>query len=307
MRPPTFTMLVGIPASGKSTWANNQKGVEIFSSDALRRELFGDENIQGDPNNVFSVLRDRVKKCLNEGKDAILDATNIKRANRIGFLQDLGKIPCTKRCVVFLVRFDTLLERNSKRDRVVPESVISRMFLSYQPPCFGEGWDDISFVVEEGVNDTFDMFESTVSKMDGFDQENEHHSLSLYDHCKKAQELVVDMVGSDDKVLSMATFLHDCGKLYTKTRVNAKGVEDGNCHYYNHQNAGAYLASLIAKSSLGMSDKDTVRLSNIIYHHMSPYLEWKQSEKSLKRDLKLLGEEMVSDIYVVHNADDTAH
>lgn len=307
MRTPTFTMLVGIPASGKSTWANNQKGVEVFSSDALRRELFGDENIQGDPNKVFSILRDRVRKCLNEGKDAILDATNIKRANRVGFLQDLGKTPCIKRCVVFLVRFDTLLERNNKRDRFVPESVIKRMFLSYQPPCYGEGWDDISFVVEDGVNDIFDLFLSTVDEMNGFDQENSHHSLSLYDHCKKAQELVVDLVGSDDKVLSRAAFLHDCGKLYTKTRVNAKGVEDGNCHYYNHQNVGAYIASLIAKASLDMSDKDTVRLSNIIYHHMSPYLEWKQSEKSLKRDLKLLGEELVSDIYVVHNADDMAH
>ena len=219
MRVPTFAMLVGIPASGKSTWANNQKEAEVFSSDSIRKELFGDEAVQGDPNKVFSILRQRVKDCLLSGKDAILDATNIKRTNRIGFLQDIGKIPCRKECVVFIVPYKELLRRNSSRDRVVPESVIHRMFMSYQPPCYGEGFDNISYIIYDPDEEY--TFSSIVGKMDGFDQENSHHTLALFEHCKKAQEIVVETVGSDDKILSIATFLHDCGKLFTKTSINA--------------------------------------------------------------------------------------
>ena len=42
---PIFTMLVGLPASGKSTYAQElakEYNSTVFSSDALRAELWGD-------------------------------------------------------------------------------------------------------------------------------------------------------------------------------------------------------------------------------------------------------------------------
>ena len=42
-----FYMYIGLPGSGKSTIAVAQKGATIISSDAIRGELYGDENILG--------------------------------------------------------------------------------------------------------------------------------------------------------------------------------------------------------------------------------------------------------------------
>ena len=79
-------MLVGLPGSGKSTISNELNG-EVFSSDALRKELWGDENTQGDNTLLFNELHKRIEKGLKEGKNCIYDATNINAKKRIQFLQ----------------------------------------------------------------------------------------------------------------------------------------------------------------------------------------------------------------------------
>ena len=62
-----FYMLVGLPGSGKSTISNELNG-EVFSSDALRKELWGDENTQGDNTLLFNELHKRIEKGLKELK-----------------------------------------------------------------------------------------------------------------------------------------------------------------------------------------------------------------------------------------------
>ena len=55
-----FYMLIGIPGSGKSTWAETHKeeyNYNILSSDALRIELFNDVNFQKDNAQVVQVMR----------------------------------------------------------------------------------------------------------------------------------------------------------------------------------------------------------------------------------------------------------
>ena len=61
--------LVGLPASGKSTYAkklSEQYNAKIHSSDALREELFGDvDAISKDKNDIlFEELHKRIKKDL---------------------------------------------------------------------------------------------------------------------------------------------------------------------------------------------------------------------------------------------------
>ncbi|WP_282155097.1 AAA family ATPase [Cytobacillus gottheilii] len=51
-----FIMLVGLPASGKSTLAETlsiKYAAEVLSSDRLRKEIHGDENIQADHKKLF--------------------------------------------------------------------------------------------------------------------------------------------------------------------------------------------------------------------------------------------------------------
>ena len=56
-----FIMLVGLPASGKSTYAEKlrKKGFHIHSSDKIREELTGDVNSQDKNMNVFQELHKR--------------------------------------------------------------------------------------------------------------------------------------------------------------------------------------------------------------------------------------------------------
>lgn len=63
----TIYFLVGVPGSGKSTWAKNLKkkqDINILSSDNLREELTGDA---GDVSTyshqeIFNILKDRAVK-----------------------------------------------------------------------------------------------------------------------------------------------------------------------------------------------------------------------------------------------------
>ena len=77
---PFLFFLVGISGSGKSTIAQEYAekfNAEVFSSDKIRFELYGDESIQDNPQKVFQILHKRIKTALKQGKNAIYDATNL--------------------------------------------------------------------------------------------------------------------------------------------------------------------------------------------------------------------------------------
>ena len=88
---PKFIMLIGIPASGKDTWAEEylkkNPEVEMFSSDRIREELYGDERIQGKPQEVFQRMQARTVQTLKSGKSVIYNATNVSYKDRRAFLR----------------------------------------------------------------------------------------------------------------------------------------------------------------------------------------------------------------------------
>ena len=132
-----FLMLVGLPASGKSTKAKDfakQYNATIFSSDALREEMFGNVNDQEHNQELFAELHKRIKDCLSSGKSAIYDATNLNYKRRMAFLAELKNIPCEKVCVVMATPVTICQMRNEVRERKVPISVISRMYKSFHIP-----------------------------------------------------------------------------------------------------------------------------------------------------------------------------
>ena len=87
---PILSMLVGLPGSGKSTYSKTQKDFVIHSSDALREELYGDENCQDNNTDLFAILHSRIKTDLIDGKNVIYDATNI-RLSELSLSYDLPK------------------------------------------------------------------------------------------------------------------------------------------------------------------------------------------------------------------------
>jgi predicted kinase len=77
----TLHMTVGPSGAGKSTWANQQVAT-VISSDNIREELFGTNDTPRNQGHVFRTARQRMAAVLKSGEDVILDATNVKTADR---------------------------------------------------------------------------------------------------------------------------------------------------------------------------------------------------------------------------------
>lgn len=79
-----LVLLIGPSGAGKSTYAaKTYLAEEIISSDAIREELFGSNDMAGSQERVFETLRARVKGRLAAGRSAVVDATNLHQRDRL--------------------------------------------------------------------------------------------------------------------------------------------------------------------------------------------------------------------------------
>lgn len=77
-------ILVGPSGAGKSRFAaDNFPARQIISSDDLRQDLLGDPTDQTNNSLVFKTLHKLVALRLKQGLPTVIDATNIRRADRI--------------------------------------------------------------------------------------------------------------------------------------------------------------------------------------------------------------------------------
>ena len=303
MSKPTFTMMVGLVGSGKSTYAKQlAEGTNaiICSSDANREELCGDENSQDNNDEVFKILHSRIKENLKNGKNVIYDATNINSKRRRAFLSELRNIPCVKKCVIIATPFEMCCIQNESRDRVVPYEVIERMYKNWNTPYWFEGWNEIEikFPNDFEINNVIGIW---ISDHMDYDQDNPHHSCTLGQHCN-----LVGQALKDDMLLHCAGLLHDCGKPFTKSFINSKGEETDVAHYYQHHCVGAY-DSLFFRYP---DDVDRLDVSVLINLHRMPYF-WEKDkehgEKTRQKYQKLWGNELYNNVMKLHEADKNAH
>ena len=132
-----FYMMVGLPGSGKSWYAENKlPDAVIHSSDTIREELLSDISDQNHQELVFQTLHDRVLSDLRAGKDVVYDATNVSYKRRMGFLHRVTAVnPQIKKVCVFMATpYILCVGRNANRERSVPENVIDRMYRGFDIP-----------------------------------------------------------------------------------------------------------------------------------------------------------------------------
>ena len=79
-----LVLLVGPSGAGKSTYAGaHYDAGEIVSSDAIREDIFGSLEAEGDQGPVFERLREEVRSRLSSGRRVVVDATHIKAGDRV--------------------------------------------------------------------------------------------------------------------------------------------------------------------------------------------------------------------------------
>ena len=137
-------VLCGLPASGKSTYAEMLAESGVFQRvcpDLIRKELYGDENIQGNGKEVFGIAHRRIKEFGENGKNCVFDATNINRNRRIELVKQMRPYFDILICKWIATPLLTCKMRNATRERQVPYEVIQRMSDNFVSPTMDEGWD----------------------------------------------------------------------------------------------------------------------------------------------------------------------
>ena len=142
-----FIMLMGAPASGKSTAAPKiaaENNAVILSTDKMRAELYGAEHIQGNWIDIEAVLYDRIKNAIKQNKNIILDSTHFKKEYRAKIIKNFSK--CSEfSAYYFNYPFALIYSRNKHRARRVPFEVLAAMYehLKNAPPTVAEGFKSI--------------------------------------------------------------------------------------------------------------------------------------------------------------------
>lgn len=143
-------LLIGLPGSGKSTFARSLFNARIISTDAIRAQLFGEEAIQGSWLKIWLEVRSQFDQAVaaiaqDEIEFAIYDATNAVRKQRRAAIALARKCGFTQITGIWInPSIEICLERNKARSRIVPEEVIYRMArrLYGAPPALEEGLDE---------------------------------------------------------------------------------------------------------------------------------------------------------------------
>ena len=145
-------MLVGIPASGKTTWANNQsftKDCVIISTDQYVEEYAAQtgktytEAFQEYMPIAVDRMTDAVIEAREAGRNIIWDQTSTSigtRAKKFRMLPNYYAI-----AVVFPIPERQELERRlaSRPNKIVPIDVVDRMIGNWEEPTLEEGFMEI--------------------------------------------------------------------------------------------------------------------------------------------------------------------
>ena len=141
---PNLYIPIGIPASGKSTWANRQNS-QIICPDTYRRTVYGGPPKSGlIPDHEKEIWRWAYSQLdlAQRSRHAVLfDATNLSQSRRTR-LRNLAPRH-NHVAVYFETPLELCLQRNAEREFPVPTQVVEDMHARLVPPTHDEGWDDV--------------------------------------------------------------------------------------------------------------------------------------------------------------------
>lgn len=113
-----LTLMVGPSGAGKSTFVANEKSYKVISSDDIREEVCGNREDQSQNEKVFRIIHELVRTRIHAGLDVIIDATNIRRKNRLS-LVNLANGGSVEYVVIDRPMSEKLRDRGWRSERLI--------------------------------------------------------------------------------------------------------------------------------------------------------------------------------------------
>lgn len=284
---PKLNIMVGLPGSGKSTYAKNyliDDNTIYLSSDDIRIEMFGFED-QTHNSDVFNEMQKRTINALKQNKNVIYDATNLNKKRRGGIINEAHKLDAQVDAYLCCTPINIILERNITRaERQLPWDKLVQMIQSIEPPMYYEEFDSI-YLIDGGHyhQKNKKWLLNTLAGYYFYNQNNPHHNYTLGAHIYTVANYYNNkgsqISQNDIKILYESGLWHDIAKPY------ARHTKDGISHYYNHEKLSAYmyLCNLLPSKKISINTNE-YKIYQIIYHHMDFYKNINKTKEMLDDD-----------------------
>ena len=146
-------LLCGLPASGKSTYADKHFPMgNIMSTDIVIENIARSYGMTYDAafKNLISfaenVMWKHIDWSIEVGNDIIIDRTNLSAKSRKKFIDKLKPYGYTFEAIVFPTPEKEEWERrlNSREGKTIPQNVLDSMVQNYEQPTIAEGFTKVS-------------------------------------------------------------------------------------------------------------------------------------------------------------------
>lgn len=136
VHPPKLLALVGLPASGKTTYARKlvEKGWVRVNKDDMRAMLHNSKFSKPNEAFVLKLRDDVIVRALTQGQNVVVDDTNLDAKHVIQFQNIATTFDADFEYKFFDVSVQECIRRNKLRDNPVPEKVIYNMYERYLAP-----------------------------------------------------------------------------------------------------------------------------------------------------------------------------
>ncbi|HUX87740.1 MAG TPA: ATP-binding protein [Chloroflexota bacterium] len=145
---PKFYVMVGMPGSGKTTYARRQFPEALrISLDDLRL-MFSGQTFEPRIEGAVGIAADAMIEALAANavklkRDLLLDATNVSRARRSTAIATARRHHLSPIAVYVDTPVTVAQQRNRGRPVPVPSVVVDRFGTNLEPPSLAEGFDQI--------------------------------------------------------------------------------------------------------------------------------------------------------------------